>query len=84
MKPSGDLTVSLQSRLVSWNHVIPHGKNKPLCFAHGFRHGGSRIRTLQERMIFIQCVGACYVGDSTVKPVCNDHLYNKIYYLQFI
>ena len=21
---------------------------------------------------------------STVKPVCNDHLYNKIYYLWFI
>ena len=23
-------------------------------------------------------------GYSTVKPVCNDHLYNKIYYLWFI
>ena len=22
--------------------------------------------------------------ESTVKPVCNDHLYNKIYYLWFI
>ena len=22
--------------------------------------------------------------DYTVKPVCNDHLYNKIYYLRFI
>ena len=22
--------------------------------------------------------------DDTVKPVCNDHLYNKIYYLWFI
>ena len=22
--------------------------------------------------------------DPTVKPVCNDHLYNKIYYLWFI
>ena len=21
---------------------------------------------------------------TTVKPVCNDHLYNKIYYLRFI
>ena len=25
-----------------------------------------------------------HVQSDTVKPVCNDHLYNKIYYLWFI
>ena len=25
-----------------------------------------------------------YEVHNTVKPVCNDHLYNKIYYLLFI
>ena len=25
-----------------------------------------------------------YSTGNTVKPVCNDHLYNKIYYLWFI
>ena len=24
------------------------------------------------------------IVNDAVKPVCNDHLYNKIYYLQFI
>ena len=29
--------------------------------------------------------GVCFGLDAdTVKPVCNDHLYNKIYYLRFI
>ena len=25
-----------------------------------------------------------YIGDETVKPVCNDHLYNKMYHIYFI
>ena len=28
--------------------------------------------------------GVVEKDDYTVKPVCNDHLYNKIYYLWFI
>ena len=37
------------------------------------------------------CFPSVYIGlnkcrsqTDTVKPVCNDHLYNKIYYLWFI
>ena len=28
--------------------------------------------------------GFAWIEQNTVKPVCNDHLYNKIYYLWFI
>ena len=38
--------------------------------------------------IFIPCMNMIHkrmrLVIITVKPVCNDHLYNKIYYLQFI
>ena len=48
--------------------------------------GGETIYNKKEYAhgwyIFVLCCGLEMVN--TVKPVCNDHLYNEIYYLWFI
>ena len=42
------------------------------------------IKTLEAGGFRMRQTGRIFVEYATVKLVCNDHLYNKIYYLWFI
>ena len=42
---------------------------------------GSQIRIEVHRIAYILCFRWHRAVYDTVKPVCNDHLYDKIYYL---
>ena len=43
-----------------------------------------RRNYISKHFIHLDRYGDSHCGVHTVKPVCNDHLYNKIYYLWFI
>ena len=57
----------------------------------GYHDSGFKALLLVSRLCYIvilkhvlPSVHYADVNMNTVKPVCNDHLYNKIYYLWFI
>ena len=48
---------------------------------HAKRSEMFRSKEVLIHIPYDSCVTSRNTGDDTVKPVCNDHLYDKIYHL---